>query len=129
MEEVSYRTDEGLMVTGAALFFADGDVAFADPIRVTLELPKGWRANTPWNAVDERDATFDVASRRELTSNALFLGTADASTLRGRAACNSRSCSASATCPRSRASNACCARSSQSYFEAVRRRAAFASAT
>jgi predicted metalloprotease with PDZ domain len=78
MEEVSYRTDEGLMVTGAALFFADGDVAFADPIRVTLELPKGWRANTPWKAIDAK--TFDVASRRELTSNALFLGTADAST-------------------------------------------------
>lgn len=31
MEEVSYRTDEGLMATGAALFFADGDA----PVQAT----------------------------------------------------------------------------------------------
>ncbi|KGQ20489.1 Peptidase M61 domain protein [Lysobacter dokdonensis DS-58] len=78
MEEVGYRTDEGVMLTGAALFFADGDVPFADPIRVTFALPAGWRAHTPWTAVDA--TSFDVASRRELTSNALFFGTADAST-------------------------------------------------
>ena len=77
-EEVGYRTDEGVMLTGAALFFADGDVPFADPIRVSFQLPRGWRAHTPWTAVDA--TTFDVASRRELTSNALFLGTADATT-------------------------------------------------
>jgi predicted metalloprotease with PDZ domain len=78
MDEVGYRTDEGVMLTGAALFFADGDVPFAAPIRVTFELPAGWKANTPWTSVDAR--TFDIASRRELTSNVLFLGTAQAST-------------------------------------------------
>jgi predicted metalloprotease with PDZ domain len=49
------------------------------PIRVTFALPAGWRAHTPWTQVDDAN-TFDVASRRELTSNALFLGTAHAST-------------------------------------------------
>ena len=78
MEEIGYRTDEGVMLTGASLFFADGEVAPTAPIRVTFALPRGWKANTPWTPAG--DNTFDVASRRELTSNALFLGTADATT-------------------------------------------------
>ena len=79
-EEVGYHTDEGVMLTGAALFFADGDAPYAGPIRVSFELPKGWHARTPWTPVDAAGTTFDVASRRELTSNALFLGTAATST-------------------------------------------------
>jgi predicted metalloprotease with PDZ domain len=77
-EEVGYRTDEGIMLTGAALFFADGDTPLAGPIRVEFDLPKGWTAQTPWTPAG--NSTFDVASRRELTSNALFLGTAHATT-------------------------------------------------
>jgi predicted metalloprotease with PDZ domain len=76
MEEVGYRTDEGVMLTGAALFFADGDAPYAGPIRVQFDLPKGWHARTPWTPVDAAQTTFEVASRRELTSNALFLGSA-----------------------------------------------------
>jgi len=78
-DEVGYRTDEGVMLTGASLFFADGDVPLDGPIRVHFDLPPGWRANTPWTPIDAN--TFDVASRRELTSNALFFGTAASSTL------------------------------------------------
>jgi predicted metalloprotease with PDZ domain len=78
MEEVGYRTDEGVMLTGAALFFAEGDAPMAGPIRVTFDLPRGWKAQTPWTPAGAN--AFDVASRRELTSNALFLGTADATT-------------------------------------------------
>lgn len=77
MEEVSYRTDEGLMATGAALFFADGDAPVRAPIEVEFDLPRGWRANTPWTRVGDGDL-FRVDSRRELVSNALFLGTAHA---------------------------------------------------
>ena len=66
------------MLTGAALFFADGDTPLAGPIRVEFDLPKGWTAQTPWTPAG--NSTFDVASRRELTSNALFLGTAHATT-------------------------------------------------
>lgn len=79
MEEVSYRTDEGVMATGAALFFADGDAPVRAPIEVGFELPRGWRANTPWTRVGGSDR-FRVDSRRELVSNALFLGTARAET-------------------------------------------------
>ena len=79
MEEVSYRTDEGLMATGAALFFADGDAPVQAPIEVDFDLPLGWRARTPWTSTGEGDR-FLVDSRRELISNALFLGTAHAET-------------------------------------------------
>ncbi len=79
MEEVSYRTDEGVMVTGAALFFADGDAPVKAPIEVDFELPQGWHARTPWTRIGGGDR-FRVDSRRELVSNALFLGTAQVET-------------------------------------------------
>ena len=75
MEEISYRTDEGVMATGAALFFVDGDAPVQAPIEVVFELPRGWQARTPWTHASEGDR-FRVDSRRELLSNALFLGTA-----------------------------------------------------
>ena len=75
MEEVSYRTDEGVMATGATLFFADGDAPVKAPIEVDFDLPRGWQARTPWTSLGEGDR-FRVESRRELLSNALFLGTA-----------------------------------------------------
>ena len=78
MEEVAYHTDEGLMITGATLFFADGGDAMRGPITVEFALPKGWQARTPWTGEGGR---FDVASRRELLSNALFLGTAAVETV------------------------------------------------
>ena len=79
MEEVSYRTDEGVMATGAALFFADGDAPVQAPIEVDFDLPSGWQARTPWTSAGDGDR-FRVDSRRELISNALFLGTAHAET-------------------------------------------------
>ncbi|HWS77250.1 MAG TPA: hypothetical protein VN205_02625 [Thermomonas sp.] len=79
MEEVSYRTDEGVMATGATLFFADGDAPVQAPIEVDFDLPRGWQARTPWAGMGEGER-FRVESRRELLSNALFLGTAQAET-------------------------------------------------
>ena len=79
MEEVSYHTDEGVMATGAALFFADGDAPVQAPIEVDFDLPQGWQARTPWTRMGGGDR-FRVDSRRELVSNALFLGTAHAET-------------------------------------------------
>ena len=72
-EEVGYRTEEGLMLTGASLFFADGGDKMQGPIEVEFELPSDWRAVTPW----ERDGSgrYIMQTRRELLSNALFLGT------------------------------------------------------
>ena len=79
MEEVSYRTDEGVMATGAALFVADGDAPVQAPIEVDFDLPRGWQAQTPWTRIGAGDC-FRVDSRRELVSNALFLGTAQTET-------------------------------------------------
>jgi len=79
MEEVGYRTDEGVMLTGYSLFLADGGDAMQGPIEVAFDLPAGWCAHAPWTA--RADGGFDVASRRELLSNALFLGTARAETI------------------------------------------------
>lgn len=79
MEEVSYRTEEGVMATGYALFFADGDAPVQAPIEVEFDLPEGWRARTPWAAMGGGER-FGVASRRELLANAIFLGTAHAET-------------------------------------------------
>ncbi len=71
VEEVSYRTSEGLMITGFALFFASSDKGDT-PCHVRFDLPKGWRAVTPWTPDGDG---FVAASRRELLNNALFLGT------------------------------------------------------
>jgi predicted metalloprotease with PDZ domain len=73
-EEVGYRTSEGVMLTGASLFFADGGEKMFGPIEVSFELPPGWRAITPWERVGEGER-FAVPERRELLSNAIFLGT------------------------------------------------------
>jgi predicted metalloprotease with PDZ domain len=76
-EEVAYRTDEGLMAVGATLFLADGGETMQGPIEVTMALPAGWTAHTPWPKQGDH---FVVASRRELLINAMFLGTAHAET-------------------------------------------------
>jgi len=79
-EEVAYWTDEGLMTTGATLMFADGGERMEGPITVEFDLPEGWTAHTPWTRSGDGQR-FDVPSRRELLSNALFLGTAPAQTV------------------------------------------------
>ncbi len=75
-EEVSYRTDEGLMASGYALFLAPVK-SMPGRTRVDFSLPQGWRAHTPWQAL-EAPGSFIVGSRRELLNNAMFLGTARA---------------------------------------------------
>lgn len=79
-EEVAYRTPEGLMVTGYALFLADATDQGAGPYEVSFDLPAGWRAHTPWTPVGDGER-FEVPTRRDLLSNALFLGSAHAETI------------------------------------------------
>jgi len=99
IEEVAYHTDEGLMIGGSRLFFADGEAQMQGPITVAMKLPKGWRANTPWSLAPEsstheslaheslekgdsaRAITFAPSSRRDLLSNVMFLGTAHSETV------------------------------------------------
>jgi predicted metalloprotease with PDZ domain len=77
-EEVSYRTNEGLMITGFALFLAPGDTSPEDYV-VRFHLPRGWKATTPWAEAGEN--SFRVPTRRELLNNALFFGTATTTSL------------------------------------------------
>lgn len=75
-EEVSYHTEEGLMASGNALFLVPG-VKMHGKTQVEFILPAGWTAHTPWRAAASTN-TFIADTRRELVSNALFLGTARA---------------------------------------------------
>jgi predicted metalloprotease with PDZ domain len=75
-EEVSYKTDEGLMSTGYALFLVPGEKMLGRT-EVRFSLPQGWKANTPWQP--QGDA-FIANTRRELVNNVMFLGTARAET-------------------------------------------------
>jgi predicted metalloprotease with PDZ domain len=75
-EEVSYHTDEGLMATGYALFLVPG-IKMHGKTEVRFVLPSGWKAHTPWRAAGAAN-TFTVDTRRELVTNALFLGAARA---------------------------------------------------
>lgn len=79
-EEVSYRTDEGLMSVGYPLFIVPG-VKMHGKTEVTFDLPVGWKANTPWRSAGKPGA-FIAESRRELVNNALFFGTARAETFK-----------------------------------------------
>ena len=79
-EEVSYHTDEGLMATGNALFLVPG-VKMHGKTQVEFVLPVGWKAHTPWRAAGSANA-FMVDTRRDLVSNALFLGTARADSIK-----------------------------------------------
>ena len=78
VEEVSYRTDEGVMATGYALFLAPGEKMLGST-EVHFDLPPGWLARTPWRATAQPHV-FVAESRRELLNNALFMGTAQAQT-------------------------------------------------
>lgn len=51
------------------------------PTEVRFALPAGWKANTPWRPAGAAN-TFTVPTRRELVTNALFLGTARAETFK-----------------------------------------------
>ncbi len=75
-EEVSYRTSEGLMATGNALFLVPG-VKMHGPTEISFVLPPHWQAHTPWRA-GAAPNTFVAQTRRELVNNALFFGTARA---------------------------------------------------
>ncbi|WP_306524058.1 M1 family aminopeptidase [Rheinheimera sp.] len=73
VEEIAYKTDEGLFFTGYALFVVPADKMDTN-IQVQFELPKGWQAYTPWPKA--ADNSFQASTRRELLSNAMFFGTA-----------------------------------------------------
>lgn len=82
-KEVLYRTDEGILATGYALFLAPTERT-TTPIEVSFTLPPGWTASTPWHTA-AGGKVFLPGSRRDLLNNVVFLGTAlrETSTLGG----------------------------------------------
>lgn len=76
LEEVAYRTDEGLMAVAYYLFLVPGE-KMQGKTRVEFDLPSGWQARTPWRATDKPNV-FVADTRRDLVNNAIFLGTAQA---------------------------------------------------
>lgn len=79
IEEVVYRTEEGVMATGYSLLLASGE-KMEGPIEIEVNLPQGWQAHTPWQRLGDSNR-FAVQTRRELLNNALFFGTAAAETI------------------------------------------------
>ena len=71
IDEVAYRTADGLFFTGASLFMASA-LESDKEIAVEFVLPEGWIASTPWR----RQGDGHVAKgTRDLLRNCLFLGT------------------------------------------------------
>ena len=71
IDEVAYRTDDGLFFTGFSLFVFPG-YELPDGARIRFRLPPGWTASTPW----PRDGDAFVASdANQLLRNCLFMGT------------------------------------------------------
>jgi predicted metalloprotease with PDZ domain len=70
IDEVAYRTSEGLFFTGRSLFIVPGP-GMPDGARVEFELPEGWSASVPW-PMNNGVALADDSN--QLLRNCLFLG-------------------------------------------------------
>jgi len=77
IDEVAYRTDDGLFFAGRALWIVPFD-GLADGATIEFDLPDPWRASTPWPEVDGRP----TASLTTLISNCFFVGTHHEETVR-----------------------------------------------
>jgi hypothetical protein len=51
IDEVAYRTDDGIFTTGASMFIVPGREM--SDIEIDFELPDGWRASTPWPSLND----------------------------------------------------------------------------
>jgi predicted metalloprotease with PDZ domain len=79
-EEILYHTDEGIMMTGYALFLVPAE-KMSGATQVEFILPNGWHANTAMQSIhnskrSEHKNSFLAQSRRELVNNAMFFGSA-----------------------------------------------------
>lgn len=70
IDEVAYRTNEGLFFTGASLFVVPG-YTMRGGASVEFQLPETWRASVPW-AMEGNVATVPTA--HQLLRNCLFMG-------------------------------------------------------
>jgi len=71
IDEVGYRTADGLFFTGRSLFMVPG-FEIPDGAEIRFDLPESWQASTPW---PNRGDTFIAKTGNDLIRNCLFLGT------------------------------------------------------
>ena len=96
LDSAAFRTDWGVFFTGRALFVMNGRVRSPfvaanlawlegvlvpredsrQEIRVTFDLPEGWRASTPWQTATTENS-FVAADLIALSESMLMLGTQD----------------------------------------------------
>lgn len=77
IDEVAYRTEDGLFFAGRALWIIPFD-GLVEGATIDFDLPDGWHASTPWPVVDGRS----IASLTTLISNCFFVGTHHEETVR-----------------------------------------------
>ncbi|MEW5677296.1 M1 family aminopeptidase [Flavobacterium enshiense] len=77
VDEVAYKTPEGLFFTGYSLFMAPDVASLGDfkNVTVAFTLPKNWKASTPWIKTPKRNHFIVNDDLRFLLNNCIFVGT------------------------------------------------------
>lgn len=70
IDEVAYRTDDGLFFAGRAIFVIPFD-GLGGGVALSFDLPEGWKLSHPWDTADGSIRTDATG----LTSNCFFVGT------------------------------------------------------
>lgn len=73
IEEVAYNTSEGSMIVGRYLFIIP-NLNESETFNVSFDLPKKWKATTPWNYNKKKQQYSNIVSE-DFTNNVLFIGT------------------------------------------------------
>jgi len=76
VDEVAYKTPEGLFFTGYSLFMAPDIASLSDfkNVTVTFTLPKNWKASTPWIKTKKSNHFTVNDDLRFLLNNCIFVG-------------------------------------------------------
>ncbi|ESU28859.1 hypothetical protein FLJC2902T_14560 [Flavobacterium limnosediminis JC2902] len=76
VDEVAYKTPEGLFFTGYSLFMAPDIPALGDVknVSVSFTLPKNWKASTPWIKTQKPNHYTVNEDLRFLLNNCIFVG-------------------------------------------------------
>ena len=67
----AYYRDDAIMWSGRALFVAGKDTS---NIELTLDLPAGWNATTPWLRIEGEQNRYTIDSTDDLVNSAIMIG-------------------------------------------------------
>lgn len=73
IDGVAYPTEYGVFYTGRTLFMVNGTQW--DAISVGFDLPKNWKATTPWESSVKDSSILEVDGMNDLLQSVMFLGT------------------------------------------------------